>query len=291
MLTRLAYALRHSIMAWSVTIVSVHAAGPTPTPSPAPPSASSSATPPPQISKVPIGESVALQQNGQTFEGLYTPASTGKPKGAALLLADLGQSNDAPEVINSLRTLLPRSGWSTLSIPLPPLEPGAIRSAYGAKFSDAAARIGAGLTFLRNKDTKTFVLVGHGMGATAGVQFLAQGPAEPMVGFVAIGIDPAQDLTPAVDFGALFEKLKVPVLDIYGVRDHTRVRQSAERRHAALRRSLPAGYTRVALADAVHGFNGLQLYLVNRIRGWMDKQLTRPQEAAPAADPSVPAKP
>lgn len=86
------------------------------------------------------GQAVTLQAAGQSFLGLYLPASGPSKQGAALLLPDLGAHPDWPGVIASLRRGLPRHGWATLSIQLPePVSEPSSKPAPAANASPPAA--------------------------------------------------------------------------------------------------------------------------------------------------------
>ena len=65
--------------------------------------------------------SVTWFREGQkdAFLGLYTENYGREPQGYALILHDNQQHPDWPGVVNYLRTQLPATGWSTLSISLP----------------------------------------------------------------------------------------------------------------------------------------------------------------------------
>jgi hypothetical protein len=263
----------------------VLAAEPTPTPAP---TTSVPANTVAASARPKFGEAITLQQDGKPFGAIYTEQTTGKPKGALLIVPDLNRAADAPGVVTALATSVPRSGWSSLTLELPSVPADGSRSAYGKDIEAATKRVAAGLEFLRSKQAAAIVVLGHGLGATVNAVLLAQGSAKRVVGLVAVGWDLGDDLLPPLNALTTLEKLKLPVLDIFGGRDFESVRAQAERRGVAVRKGQPDGYLRVEVRDANHEFKGLELFLVNRVRGWMER--VRAQSASASSTPS-PAEP
>lgn len=63
-----------------------------------------------------------LQADGDPFIALYLEERTGKPQGGVLILPDIGQHAQWPEVVAPLREALPDYGWASLtpSLAAPP---------------------------------------------------------------------------------------------------------------------------------------------------------------------------
>ncbi len=64
-------------------------------------------------------EAVRLQVQDRSFTALYLHEQIGKPQGAVLILPDLEQHAQWPDLIAPLREYLPAYGWNTLSLSLP----------------------------------------------------------------------------------------------------------------------------------------------------------------------------
>jgi hypothetical protein len=236
-----------------------------------------------------FGEAVSLQVDGKPFTAVYAEETTGKPKGALLIVPDLNRTPDALGVVSALGRSIPRSGWSCLSLEMPFVAQDSPRNAYGKEIEPAMQRVQAGLAFLKNKQVPTIVVLGHGLGATVAALFLAKNTNDAVIGIAAVGWDIGDDLLPPLNTLAALEKFKTPVLDVYGGRDFGPVRAQAERRRVAVRKGLADGYTRAEIKDANHDFTGLELYLSNRVRGWMERM--RVQRATNAPSPASDAKP
>ncbi|MEN9465204.1 MAG: hypothetical protein RL217_1385 [Pseudomonadota bacterium] len=64
-------------------------------------------------------EAIRLQVQGSSFTALYLNEQIGKPQGTVLILPDLEQHAQWPNLIAPLREYLPAYGWNTLSLGLP----------------------------------------------------------------------------------------------------------------------------------------------------------------------------
>ena len=61
-----------------------------------------------------------LKSGDSPFLALYLPASTPTPNGVVVMLPGAGEHADWPGTFSTLRNYLPKAGWSTLAITLPP---------------------------------------------------------------------------------------------------------------------------------------------------------------------------
>lgn len=235
------------------------------------------------------GQAVQLKAGGQDFLGLFLPAQGPDKQGAAILLPDLGAHPDWPGVIAALRRGLPRHGWATLSIQLPLPAPGPQPPDIKALLDAAPARIQAAIAYLQQQGLRNLVLIGHGLGAAMGADYLLQqGKQANVQAFVGISMGSPPYLKPGgdprLDLPAQLAKLTLPVLDLYGERDLPAVLASAPAR-AQAGRTGPAGattrYTQFSLPGADHSFDDAGAALVRQVRGWLKHQaagmvVTRP---------------
>lgn len=105
------------------------------------------------------------------FLGLYTEAHRSKPLAGVILLHDIEGHPDWPDVISPLRTELPNYGWSTLAIQLPIKTSAPLRD-YAQLIDESTSRIKAAFTFLKEQKIKKIALIGYGMGAIMGLNYL-----------------------------------------------------------------------------------------------------------------------
>lgn len=227
-----------------------------------------------QRARIP-GQAVELKAAGQTFLGLYLPATGPTKQGAVILLPGLGAHPDWPGVIATLRRGLPPHGWATLSIQLPVPAPGPAPPNIKALLNAAPARIQAAIAHLHQLGLRNLILIGHGLGAAMGVDYLVQkGKRAGIQAFVGIGMGTPPFLAPQGDpqlnLPAQLAKITVPILDIYGGRDDPAVLASAPARaQAANAIRPPIVYTQVRLPGARHSFANTGPSLVRWVRGWL----------------------
>jgi len=183
--------------------------------------------------------------------------------GAVVILHDMGRHPDWAAVVGPLRRGLAAAGWATLAPQLPVLEHGAARSAYGATVEAALERTRAAVAHLRARGLGDVVIAGHGLGALIGARCAAQIDTCPVRALALIGALPGTGLDPPVDLATVLAGVPVPVLDLYGSRDHAPVLRGAEQRQAR------ETDRRIVVEGADHEHSGLEESLVRRIRGWL----------------------
>lgn len=219
------------------------------------------------------GEVVWLDASGQRFFGIYTPAEVGATRGAAVIVPDFGANADWPDVVEPLRSRLPRGGWATLSVQPPVPVSDAPVSAYGAELPVVAKRIRAAVAFLRQKTKNVpIVLIGHGLGGAICARAIASDQTQGIAALVGIGMGSLRPLQPMLDVPAQLRKIRLPVLDLYGSQDLDRVLRMAPKRRAAAREAGNKDYEQMMVDGAGHGFHDMNDLLVARVRGWMNKQ-------------------
>lgn len=234
---------------------------------------------------------------------IYTEERTGKHKGTVIILHDMGQHPDWPDVVRPLRERLPDHGWSTLSVQMPVLGQDEPIAKYGPLFGDVAPRLNAAIAYLKGKQAGTIALAGYGLGAVMGAAYLAANPASGIQTFIGVSMGTIKGKDPGLDTAASLKKIKLPVLDIFGSRDFGWVVRTAPDRAAAARvsgaeaqkqqdlspfrhsataespfthQSGYISYRQMEVTGADHYFTGLSDTLVRRIAGWLDKNGAAP---------------
>jgi len=215
-----------------------------------------------------VGEAVQLDANGTSFLGIYTEASEGSGDRAVILLHGIGVHPDWPEIINPLRSELPEHGWSSLSIQMPILANDAALADYAPLFDEVKPRIEAAAAFLRERDARTIVLIGHSLGASMGAAYLAANSQHGLAGLVAIGMSVIA-LDDRMNSALALEKINIPVLDVYGSRDLDGVLNTTKTRASAARKGGNADYRQTEVEGADHFFVGMDDDLTRRVYGWL----------------------
>lgn len=230
-----------------------------------------------------IGEAVWLQADGQKFLGIYAEHETDKPHGAVIVLHGSGVHPNWPDVVQPLRSELPAHGWATLSLQLPVLDNEADYKDYAPLFAEVPARIKAGIAHLKQNGYDNIVIVAHSLGSSMAASHLAKDPSD-ITAFAAIGMSVYTDADPRMDNIAALEKIKLPVLDLYGSQDLEAVLRSARDRAQAARKAGNKDYRQVEVAGANHFFQGLETDLVRRVKSWLANFKTSVDEAKEAKE-------
>ena len=247
-------------------------------------------------------EALSLQVQGQVKDqtepqevlALFKPQTKGKAEGAVLLLHGKNAHPDWPGVIGPLRRELPREGWHSLSLQLAHRIP----EQSAVEWLDASRlRIADALAELDGRSIKNIVIIGHGQGAVAAIDYLTENLAPEVEGVIVISLDGRSNDERRLDTARGLGLLKLPILDIYGERDRNAVVSSAKRRYDLARRNnddgveprpaygdiardysenkgLEMSYRQIKLSGADPQFSGQTNNLIKRLRGWLKRYAT-----------------
>jgi dienelactone hydrolase len=223
-----------------------------------------------ELSKMPlVGEGVTLKAGSDELFAIHSEVESGDLRGGVILLHGRGAYPDTPVVIGPLRRYLPKHGWETIAVQMPLAATGG--AGYEPLIPEASSRIGAAVEFLRQRELKKIVIVGHSLGARMAAHYLAaENPPKEMIAWVAVGIMLEPEGSESKTSEAL-SKIKLPTLDIYGSRDLGAVLNSTKQRKAAARKAGNESYRQAAVAGANHSFVGLEQDLASRVGAWMAK--------------------
>lgn len=97
---------------------------------------------------------------------------------------------------------------------------------------------------------------------------LAKNP-NGITAFAAIGMAVRDGADPSMDNIGFLEKIKIPVLDLYGSQDLEPVLNSVKDRAQAGRKAGNKDYRQVKVTGANHFFQGLETDLVRRVKSWL----------------------
>lgn len=217
------------------------------------------------------GDAEMLKDGNNEFLSIYTEAAEHKGR-AAIVMHGTGIHPDWQQVIQPLRVGLTEHNWHTLAIQMPILHNEAEYIDYAPLYDEVAPRIEAAIEFLKDNGAKNIVLVGHSQGASMPAYSLSKN-SHDVTGFVAIGMGVYAEDERMNSIKAL-EKIKIPVLDIYGSEDIEPVLSSIDDRSAAAKKAGNKNYTQVKITGANHMFDGKSDALIEAIAGWLDKLTT-----------------
>jgi pimeloyl-ACP methyl ester carboxylesterase len=212
------------------------------------------------------GEAIWLNDGTSDFLGIYTEADEDKGR-AVIVMHGTGIHPDWQQVVQPLRVGLIEYNWNTLSIQMPILPNEAEYEEYAPLYAEVAPRINAAIQYLRDNGSTEIVLIGHSQGAVMGTYYLAN-TEQAVNGFVAITMGTFSD-DPRMDIIKGLEKIKVPVLDLYGGDDLEAVMNSIEARAAAADKAGNSNFTQVEVEGANHFFDDKEDELVEAVADWL----------------------
>ena len=255
------------------------------------------------------GEVVWLDMQGGKFLSLFLGETTGNPQGAAIILHSVGAHPDWPDVISALRKVLPGYGWATLSLQMPVMPLTEPLERHVSLLDESPERIKAAINYLQGIGINNIVLIGRGLGAAMGAAFLAVNEDSGIKAFVGISMVGYKGIDPRMYSPASLEKIRLPVLDIYGGRDLDNVRLTSAARAEAARKAGVAvtqnqelapfkqsgtaqsalskksgyiSYRQFEIPGADHSFDGFEDMLNKRIIGWLKQNAAGTTLAKPA---------
>jgi pimeloyl-ACP methyl ester carboxylesterase len=214
------------------------------------------------------GEPVWLDAGGHEFLGIYTAQETTSERGAAIILHGRGTHPDWAQVAAPLRTGLPAHGWSTLSLQMPVLEKDASYYDYVPVFPEASPRIDAGIRYLREQGAQRIVLIAHSCGVHMSMTWLGQRGDDGIDAYIGIGMG-ATDYRQPMRKPFPYERIRVPLLNVYGGNDYPAVKRQAETLTGLLAGMHPASQ-QVQIPEADHYFESYEEELLAAISNWLD---------------------
>lgn len=196
------------------------------------------------------GEAVSLKDGQLDFLAIDTQAD--EPKDIAIIVIHgVGIHPDWPTIVQPLRVQLAEQGWSTLSLQMPILGNDASIEDYKPLLKEVPSRIDAGIRYLAKAGAKKVVIVAHSLGSVMASYYLAEKSRyqedktkTPIIAFIGIGM--------GSDASQYLEKIKLPILDLYGEKDLPNVLYSAASRMKAAANN--KFYKQVKAPNANHFF-------------------------------------
>jgi dienelactone hydrolase len=213
------------------------------------------------------GDALWLTANGQKFLSILTPAQ-GETKGGVIVMHGVGVHPNWPQVVYPLRVELAERDWTTLSLQMPILPNEAEAKEYVPLLDEASGRIRAGIAALKAQGSEPIFLVGHSLGTGMARHFLAAGGDPAVKGFVGVGMGINKQVPQINSLDAL-EKIRLPVLDLYGENDLNTVIDTAGERAAAAKAGGNRDYVQVTIPGADHFFDGFEEQLVQTVADWL----------------------
>ncbi len=216
------------------------------------------------------GDAVWLKADGQKFLSILTPAQ-GDTLGGVIVMHGIGVHPNWPQVVYPLRVQLAERGWTTLSLQMPILPNEAQAQEYIPLLDEVPGRVRAGIAALKEQGADPIFLVTHSLGSGMARHFLATGGDAAIKGFVGVGMGVNKQVPQINSLDAL-EKIRLPVLDVYGENDLKTVVDTAGERAAAAKAGGNRDYAQVTIPGADHFFDGFEEPLVQTVADWLSQR-------------------
>ncbi len=215
------------------------------------------------------GEPLQLQAGAHSFLAIHMASSAEAPRGAAIILHGRGLHPDWETVVKPLRTALPEQGWETLSLQMPVLEKEASYYEYEPLFPEAHPRIEAAIAWLRARGIQRIVLIAHSCGAHMAMSWVGSG-GTGIDAYIGLGMGATDYLQPMRAPFPL-DRMKFPVLDLYGEYDYPAVLAMAPERLALIHKVGNRQSRQEVLPDADHYYTGQGEALTDAVVAWLKK--------------------
>lgn len=216
------------------------------------------------------GEPVYLSDSKNKFLSIFMESEVSKPKGAVIIMHGRGYHPDWKDVAHPLRIGLPESGWHTLSIQMPVLSKKAKYYDYMPIFPDSFSRIEAAIKFLKDKNIHNIVLVAHSCSVHMSMAWFDKADTKDIKAYIGIGMG-ATDYKQYMPKPIPLDKLKIPVLDIFGSNEFGAVIKAAPTRLKMIRSTNIVKSEQRIIADADHYFSDRGNTLTKEIKDWLGK--------------------
>jgi len=211
------------------------------------------------------GEAIELKAGDTKFLGILTETEAERPRGGIVILHGRGYHPDWPNVAQPLRTALVQDGWHTLSLQMPVLHKAATYFDYLPVLHEAHPRIEAGIAYLRQQGVENIVLVAHSCSVHMSMDWIEKNGDQSIDAYIGIGMG-ATDYRQPMQRPFPLDRMRVPVLDLYGGNDYPAVHRLAPQRRAMLQH--PAS-RQILVPDADHYFSNRDKPLVEAVRTWL----------------------
>ena len=217
------------------------------------------------------GEVIYLKAGEHSFMAIDQEPD-GDTKGAVIILHGRGFHPNWEDTVFPMRTQLPAKGWRTLSLQMPVLIKSAKYFDYVPLFPLAGPRIEAGIKYLKEQGIKNIILFAHSCGGHMAMEWIRSkdGKMDGMItAFIGAGMG-------ATDFGQKmaqpfpYDKLSIPVLDVFGSKEYPAVLSKAPGRLLSITKAGNPKSKQIIIPGANHYFTDKGDELVKPVVKWLD---------------------
>lgn len=213
------------------------------------------------------GDAVMLEDGDHEFLSIYTEAEDSK--GTVIIMHGRGFHPDWMDTIQPLRVGLVEQGWSTLSMQMPVLEKTAKYYDYVPLFAASHARIDAAVKYAKEQSDKPVIVFAHSCGAHMAMSWIGDKGDAEIAAYIGAGMG-ATDYKQYMAEPFPLDKMKVPVLDIYGSSEYPAVTKMAPERLALMKKAGNEQSKQEVLDGADHYFTDKGEELTNAVAEWLN---------------------
>ena len=185
---------------------------------------------------------------------------------AALYLHGRGQSPNNYDLAHPVRTQL-SEGFNTYSIQLPVLKKGSTYNDYINVFYDSDQRIRSALDYILNNNSK-IIIVAHSCGVHMLMSFIENlGLPSEVVSIIQIGsgaVDKGQKIIAEYPY----DKVNVPILDLYGQYDFDLVLKESSKREKLIKK-ISDKSSQFKVNGSNHYHNGNADEVIQIVKKWL----------------------
>jgi len=217
------------------------------------------------------GEVIYLKDGKHEFMAIDTEAE-GDIKGAVVILHGRGFHPNWEDTVYPLRTQLAEKGWRTLSLQMPVLAKTAKYYDYVPLFPQSTSRIEAGIKYLKDQGIGNIILFAHSCGAHMAMEWVRQNKGkvgDRISAYIGAGMG-ATDYKQKMAHPFPLDKMKIPVLDIYGEKEYPAVIRMAPERLAMIKKAGNSKSKQITIPGANHYFTDKGDALVTAVAQWLD---------------------
>tara|TARA_B100000586_G_C20037311_1_gene395991 strand:- start:81 stop:881 length:801 start_codon:yes stop_codon:yes gene_type:complete len=188
-------------------------------------------------------------------------------KQAVLLFHGRGLHPNEHRIMQPLRIALYNEGYNTYSIQLPVLPKGKTYYDYFEIFKYSDERINSSLEYIASSNKSVFIIA-HSCGVHMLMSWLESNNFDNIAGLILIGSEPL-DLGQKLLRKYPYNKIKVPILDIYGENDYPSITKNATARFKMIKQQQNNKSNQVSVPNSDHYHTDNANELLKVVKTWL----------------------
>ncbi len=214
------------------------------------------------------GEIVYIPTPDREVFALLSEPDDPELNGIVILLHGRGFHPDWPQVVGPLREGFTDLSIPTLSVQMPVLAKDAKYYEYLEIIPESFGRIEAAIDYLQSAGYSWIAIVAHSCSVHMTMAWIKQSDHQGVDAYVGIGMGATDYRQPMLE-PFPFERLSVPVLDLFGSEDYPAVTKAAVDRLAAIQAAGNSQSAQLVIDGADHFFEDYEDKLVAAVSKWV----------------------